>query len=95
LRDEDANPKSFGNGAWGGVLMAYRKPVSPETGLPEDEDEILRLLRDTLRSIRYGSVLLTLHDGQVVELQKTEKIRTKAASALGSQKSPSSPTGNA
>ena len=75
--------------------MAYRRPLSPEFGLPEDEAEILRLIRDTLRSVRYGSVLLTLHDGQVVELQKTEKIRAKAASALGSQKSPSTPTGDA
>lgn len=75
--------------------MAYRRPLSPQYGLPEEEEEILRLIRDALRSIRYGSVLVTLHDSQVVEIQKTEKIRTKAASALGSQKSPLPPTGGA
>jgi len=28
-----------------------------------------------LRSLRYGSVVLTVHDGRVVELNKTERIR--------------------
>ena len=28
-----------------------------------------------LRTIRYGSVVLTVHDGRIVELNKTERIR--------------------
>ncbi|MGA2182370.1 MAG: YezD family protein [Bryobacteraceae bacterium] len=34
-------------------------------------DEVLR----TLREVRFGTVQLTIHDGRVVEIQKTERIR--------------------
>jgi hypothetical protein len=45
--------------------------VSSSTG----EGELLRELTEALRTIRYGSIILTLHDGRVVEIQKTERIR--------------------
>jgi hypothetical protein len=38
------------------------------------------LLTDVLRSLRglrYGSILLTVHDGRLVEIQKTERIPGK------------------
>ena len=41
----------------------------------ERDERILRELIHTLRAIRYGSVVLTVHNGQVMEIQKTEKIR--------------------
>jgi hypothetical protein len=37
---------------------------------------LLRQVIAALRELRYGSVTLTVHDGRVVEIQKTEKIRT-------------------
>lgn len=46
-----------------------------ETSLSANELEILRDLVRALRSLRYGSVILTMHDGRLVEVQKTEKIR--------------------
>jgi hypothetical protein len=39
--------------------------------------ELLRELVAALQTIRYGSILLTLHDGRIVEIQKTERIRTR------------------
>ncbi len=42
------------------------------------ERELLREVALALRSIRYGSVVLTVHDGRVVELNKTERIRKNA-----------------
>jgi hypothetical protein len=36
-------------------------------------DEVVR----GLRTIRYGSISLTVHDGRLVEIHKTEKIREK------------------
>jgi hypothetical protein len=52
--------------------------VNP-TSSPEEErlayDEVLRALRD----VRYGTVQLTIHDGRVVEIQKTERIRTASS----------------
>jgi hypothetical protein len=42
----------------------------------EHEWDLLRQVVAALRELRYGSVTLTVHDGHVVEIQKTEKIRT-------------------
>jgi hypothetical protein len=39
------------------------------------EQELLREFVRALRTIRYGSIVLTLHDGRIVEIQKTERIR--------------------
>jgi hypothetical protein len=39
------------------------------------EEELLRELIVALRGLRYGSVLLTVHDGRVVEIDKTTRIR--------------------
>lgn len=37
--------------------------------------EILR----ALKTMRYGSIVLTVHDGHMVELSKTVRLRTKPA----------------
>jgi len=46
--------------------------VLGESGL-----EIVRELIHGLRTIRYGSIVLTLHDGRLVEINKTVKIRPR------------------
>ena len=46
-------------------------------GLLPAEVKLLHELIVALRSLRYGSVSLTVHDGHLVEIQKTEKIRPK------------------
>lgn len=48
-----------------------------EPSLSDAERELLRQLINALRSLQYGSVILTVHDGQLVEIQKTEKIRMR------------------
>jgi hypothetical protein len=50
-----------------------------ESCLSANELEVLRDLVRALRSLRYGSVILTMHDGRLVEIQKTEKIRMNPA----------------
>ncbi len=57
--------------------MRNTDPKTYEDALSENERELLRHLIDALRNLRYGSVLLTVHEGQLVEIQKTEKIRTR------------------
>lgn len=47
--------------------------------LSASERELLREVALALRSIRYGSVVLTVHDGRIVELNKTERIRKNSA----------------
>ena len=44
-------------------------------GFSPTERELLREVALALRSIRYGSVVLTVHDGHIVEINKTERIR--------------------
>ena len=39
------------------------------------EKELMRELLYALRTIRYGSIVLMLHDGRLAEIQKTERIR--------------------
>lgn len=43
--------------------------------LAQSERELLQEILHALRAIRYGSVNLTVHDGRIVEIQKTERIR--------------------
>jgi hypothetical protein len=47
--------------------------------LSASERELLREVVLALRGIRYGSVVLTVHDGRIVELNKTERIRKTPA----------------
>ena len=46
-----------------------------EQDLSPSEQELLREVALALRTIRYGSVVLTVHDGRIVEMNKTERIR--------------------
>ncbi|MGA3295598.1 MAG: YezD family protein [Candidatus Acidiferrales bacterium] len=50
-----------------------------ERDLSTSERELLREVALALRGIRYGSVVLTVHDGRIVELNKTERIRKSSA----------------
>jgi len=47
--------------------------------LSASERELLREVALALRGIRYGSVVLTVHDGRIVELNRTERIRKNSA----------------
>ena len=50
-----------------------------ERDLSAEERDLLQEIFLALRVIRYGSVVLTVHDGHLVEIQKTERIRRGAA----------------
>ena len=39
---------------------------------------LLRELEQALRTIRYGSVELVIHEGRVVQLERREKVRVEA-----------------
>ena len=43
--------------------------------LSSPERQLLEEVMHALRRIRFGSVVLTVHEGRVVEIHKTEKIR--------------------
>jgi hypothetical protein len=52
-------------------------PASGPTSLDADELEVIRRVRDSLRSIRFGTVLIVVQDGKVVQIETAEKIRLR------------------
>jgi hypothetical protein len=46
-------------------------------GLSGEEREILRRVAEVLRKIDYGTVLLVVQDGKVVQIEMAEKIRLR------------------
>ena len=52
-------------------------PSPGPTSLDADELEVIRRVRDSLRSIRFGTVLIVVQDGKVVQIETAEKIRLR------------------
>jgi hypothetical protein len=53
-------------------------PMSADGGLNDSiplPPALLRELLEALRTIRYGTVELVIHDGRVVQLERREKVR--------------------
>jgi hypothetical protein len=50
-----------------------------EKTLSSKESQILRELVQGIRALRYGSILLVVHDGRLVEVTKTVRLRTSRA----------------
>ena len=45
--------------------------------LTDDELEVIRRVRGSLRSIRFGTVLIVVQHGKVVQIETAEKIRLR------------------
>lgn len=45
--------------------------------LTRDELEVIRHVRHSLRSIRFGTVLIVVQDGRVMQIETAEKIRLR------------------
>jgi hypothetical protein len=46
-----------------------------EQKLTEPERELLKEVVLATREIRYGSIVLTIHEGRIVEVSRTERVR--------------------
>ena len=58
-------------------------PSSP----PESElEQTLDALRDALRTLRYGTVTVVVHDGAVVQIDRTEKLRVPRSGSRDQQR---------
>jgi hypothetical protein len=53
--------------------------LEPDRELSTSERERLKEVALAVRGIRYGSVLLTIHERRIVELSKTERARRNQA----------------
>jgi hypothetical protein len=50
-------------------------PSNWDQGLSAGERELVREIALAVRQISYGSVAVTIHNGRIVEVSKTERIR--------------------
>jgi hypothetical protein len=64
--------------------MRYRRPrmASPDAPrecepLTQDEQEVILEVVRLLRKLRFGTVLLVVQDGKVVQIEMAEKIRLR------------------
>jgi hypothetical protein len=55
--------------------MSLKKAPEPELELSRGQRDLLKELAAAIEEIRYGSIVITIHDGRVVELSKTERVR--------------------
>jgi len=55
--------------------MKVSNAHDPERELSSSERQLLEELALAVREIRFGSVVLTIHDGRIVEMSKTERVR--------------------
>lgn len=55
------------------MTTTLRTPDTP------DDVEILREIRAALHDLKFGSVEITLHNGQVVQIERKEKFRLQPA----------------
>lgn len=75
LDHNDHTPKQS---EWSADTSARNAGTAGELeSLPEGEKELIRELIQALRTIRYGSIVLTVHDGQVVGINKSIRIRKR------------------
>ena len=45
----------------------------------QDEAAILREIQSALRDLRFGAVEITVHNSQIVQIERKEKIRLQAS----------------
>ena len=57
------------------TLRAHASDAAEAAWSPEVE----RLVREAIRAIRFGTVEITIHDSQVVQIERTEKLRLNGA----------------
>lgn len=46
----------------------------------DDTEEVIAVLRETLRAVRFGSIEVVIHDGRVVQIDRKEKLRFQPGS---------------
>ena len=53
--------------------------------MPTDNQNWIEVIKEKLGGLRYGQILLTVHDGRVVQIERTEKTRLESSSSKTNQ----------
>ena len=48
--------------------------------MPTENQNWIEVIKEKLGGLRYGQILLTVHDGRVVQIERTEKTRLESSS---------------
>jgi len=54
--------------------------------MPTLDQNWIEVTKEKLGGLRYGQILLTVHDGRVVQIEKTEKTRLEPSTGKASAK---------
>jgi len=67
-----------------------RREDSPRSERPSTDvsPEMLRSIVAAIRSLRYGAIEITVHDGRVVQIERREKYRFPSTSSDAGGSSP-------
>jgi hypothetical protein len=57
--------------------------MSTPTARSSSLAEVLRLVGEALHDLRYGEVVIQVHNGQVVQIDRTDKLRPVPPPTLG------------
>jgi len=57
--------------------MSEREEKPDFAPLSQEEQEVLLHVVEVLRKVKYGTVLLVVQDGKVVQIEMAEKIRLR------------------
>jgi hypothetical protein len=55
------------------MSVAKKAPLSPE----EAREHALQRVREALRGLEFGTITITVHDGAVVQVERTERLRVR------------------
>ena len=58
-----------------------RSPVPFRSLENQDETALLRDIQQALRGLRFGAIEITVHNGQVVQIERKEKFRPQSGQA--------------
>jgi hypothetical protein len=61
----------------GGSERPAEPAPAPSAGISLDELAVLLRVGDILRRVEFGSVLLVVQDGRVVQIEMAEKVRLR------------------
>jgi len=51
----------------------------------QSDQNWIQVIKENLAGLRYGQILLTVHDGRVVQIERTEKTRLESSATKPNQ----------
>ena len=57
-----------------GVMVAKDRPVESANDLSDEETMVLLRVAEVLRRIEFGTILVVVQDGRVIQIEMAEKV---------------------